>query len=237
MMRPPLRYATAPLQRLLAPLCLLPLALAVPTAIAGTGVLYDQSTPGDGGASPTQHTGTVADEIADDFNVSAPGWTVTELRFAVNFTDPDSTPPGQPPYHVAIYPDSSGSPGPTAVCSEAAAPGVTDAAAPGGELNATVVLPTPCTLPPGRYWLAMSVVLAPPPYSLWGYVADAQPILSEPVYRNPGNAYGTGCIDWTPAYSNNCLFNPSGGSPHMMFQIRGTPAGTADAIFADGFVA
>jgi hypothetical protein len=81
----------------------------------------------------------------------------------------------------------------------------------------------------------MSAVMEPPPYSLWGYVSSTPAAFAEPVYRNPGNAYGTGCVNWTPAYSNNCLFHPGSGQPNMIFQIRGTPAGTVDALFANGF--
>lgn len=182
------------------------------------------------------------DEIADDFDVSdVEGWTVTELKFSVSFAsatgDPD---PGQPPYLIAIYPDSAGMPAATALCEYAAAAGTTDASLPGGEINVSVVLPTPCTLSQGRYWLAMSVVLEPPVNSLWSYMAipDAAGILSEPVYRNPDDHWGTGCVEWTRAYSSQppCLVNFSVGQmPNMMFQVFGTPGAGSDEIFSDGF--
>lgn len=212
--------------------------LAASSAHAGTSgvMLYDQGAKGDGGASPTQHTSAVLDEIADDFEVTGPqGWTVNEVRFSVTFVDPDGTPPGQPPYDIAFYPDDNGRPAATAACSAPAAPGTTDATAPGGSMNVSVPLPNPCVLPPGRYWLAMSVVLEPPPYSLWGFVVSTPAVYGEPVYRNPGDAYGTGCVDWTPAYSNNCLINFAEGVPGMMFQLFGSVTQAPDAIFANGF--
>lgn len=211
------------------------------TAHAGTGgLLYDQAQPGNGGASPTQQMSFAKDEIADDFDVpDVEGWTVTELKFAMSFVsatgDPD---PGQPPYLIAIYPDSAGMPAATALCEYEAAAGTTNASLPG--INVSVVLPTPCTLSQGRYWLAMSVVLEPPVNSLWDYVVipDAPGMLSEPVYRNPDNHWSTGCVEWTRAYSSQppCLVNFSVGQmPNMMFQVFGTPGAGSDEIFSDGF--
>lgn len=229
--------------------CVLPSALLAvamacsTTANAGTGgLLYDQAQPGDGGASPTQQMSFAKDEIADDFDVpDSEGWTVTGLKFVVNFVSMNGNPdPGQPPYLVAFYPDNAGMPAATALCEYDAAPGTTDASLPGGEINVSVVLPTPCTLPQGRYWLAMSVVLEPPVNSLWNYVAtpDAPGILSEPVYRNPDDHWGTGCVEWTRAYSSQppCLVNFSiGQMPNMMFQVFGNVGGIGDEIFANGF--
>lgn len=199
-------------------------------------VLYDQSDVSMlGGASPTQQMSAGRkDEIADDFEVTAPnGWVITDVMLDMAFTDMNTTPPGQPPYMIAFYRDENGHPAAVASCQYDEAPGVTDYPGNVG-IDVSVSLPAPCVLLPGRYWMAMSVVLDPPPYSLWGYNAPAVFILSEPVYRNPDNSWGTGCVSWRPAYSNHCLFNPAGGKPNMVFQLIGT-VGMGDQIFADRF--
>jgi hypothetical protein len=214
-------------------LLVLPAAWATGNSPSGD-VLFDQSdTSISGGASPTQQMAVAKDEIADDFEVTAAqGWTITQVKLDVLYTDPDGTPPGQPPYLLRFYPDDNGLPAATARCEYTSAPGVTDY--PGSGLNVTVALPTPCVLPAGRYWMSMSPILEPVPYSLWGYNAPAAHVLNEPVYRNPDGYWGTGCVEWKAAYTNNCLFNPAAGKPNMIFQLLGT-VGAGDAIFDDGF--
>jgi hypothetical protein len=213
---------------------------SAPDVLAGESpsgsLLYDQSDVSmQGGASPVQQAGYANDEMADDFVVAGvDGWTVTQIKLALTFVDPNGTDPGQPPYLIAFYPDQNGSPADTAVCEYDAAPGATDITLPGGSLNVTVTLPTPCVLPAGTYWMAMSVDLVPPPDSLWIYNAPPSFIGQEPVYRNPDNYWGTDCIDWTPAYSGFCQFNPANGSPNMVFQLMGA-VGTNEIIFANGF--
>jgi hypothetical protein len=201
-------------------------------------VLYDQSDLSSlGGASPTQQTASWNSEIADDFDVTdAEGWTITGVKLSMNFAAPDGTPPGQPPYLIAFYPDQDGLPGNTAACEYGAASAVTDETPPANGLNAAVTLPTPCTLAPGHYWMAMSVVLEPLPYSLWIYNAPPSYIGYEPAYRNPDDNLGTGCVAWTSAYSNGCLFSFPGaqGKENMVFQLLGT-IGAGDLIFFDGF--
>ena len=211
-------------------------AVSAATSPSGSVTLYDQTDVSAlGGASPTQQTGSANDEIADDFEVADPeGWTVAEVRLSLDFVDMNNTPPGQPPYLIAFYADEAGSPAGTATCEYDSAPGVTDDTLPGASMNVSVILPKPCRLSVGRYWMAMSVVLAPPPYSLWTYNAPSSSVLSEPKYRNPDNTWGTGCIDWTPAYSGGCLINPSTGMPNMVFQLLGS-VGSGDRIFSNGF--
>ncbi len=223
--------------RLLLVACILLLASQAASAAGSApsgNVLFDQSDLSIlGGASPTQQMTVAKDEIADDFEVTNPeGWTITQVVLAVNYTDMNSTPPGQPPYLLTFYPDENGHPAATASCDYASAQGVTDY--PGSGLNVSVVLPAPCMLSAGRYWMAMSAILDPPPYSLWVYNAPPAFVFNEPVYRNPDDHWGTGCVDWTPAYSSNCLFNPAGGKPNMVFQLLGT-VGMSELIFDDGF--
>jgi len=202
-------------------------------------ILYDQAAPGSGGASPTQQMGFANDEIADDFEVTdAAGWTVTSVKFAIDFVSQGGLDPGQPPYLIAFYADDAGMPAANALCEFDSAPGTYDNSVPGGELNVSVVLPTPCALAPGRYWLAMSVVMDSTVNSLWAYVTTAMPgYFSEPVYRNPDNHWGTNCVDWTHAYTSQppCLINFSSGQmPNMMFQVLGTISAD-DVLFEDGF--
>jgi hypothetical protein len=202
---------------------------------SGLVLLYDQSvvpSQTSGGAYPTQHASTYSVQLADDFIVGDDaGWTINEFTFAIDFTDPNGTDPGQPPYDIYVYPDAAGVPAVSASCQYPAMPGTLDPTLPGGEMNVTVPLAPACFLPPGHYWVQVSPVLDVP-YSLWGYNATDSAVLHEPVFRNPDNSYDTGCTDWT--VTSACLPNPFGGVPNFQFQVLGS-IGAGDSIFADGF--
>jgi len=202
---------------------------------SGLALLYDQSVVSggtSGGASPTQNASTFSVQLADDFVVDDDaGWTINQFAFAITFTDPNGTPPGQPPYDIFVYPDAAGLPAAGAACEYPATPGTLDSTLPGGQINVTVPLAPACFLPPGQYWVQVSPVLDVP-YSLWGYNTTASAVLHEPVFRNTDDSYETGCTGWTVISA--CLPNPSGGTPNLQFQVFGS-IGAGDSIFADGF--
>ena len=175
-------------------------------------VLYDQSGTVSNGVA-VQFSGSAYDsEGADDFVVTdAAGWAVSGLNLQVSFS---GAPPGGITYDVDIYPDSAGSPGAVATCSYPDMAGTLDGSATALSLS----LPAACNLAQGTYWVSVLPNLTFPPQSFWS--VDVDPTIGAPgVWRNPGDAYGTGCTAWSPTTS--CGF----AETNYLFQIIGAVGG------------
>lgn len=201
-------------------------------------VLYDQSAPpGTSGMYNTTHDvelPTYSSEGADDFEVTGAGWEVTGFTFNIGFVWPSGALyTGPSSYHVWVYADQAGLPAATALCGGADLPG--KRLDPSSNSGTTVVpLPVPCALPPGRYWVGLSVALIVPPSAMWGYAGSEAFLLHSAVWRNPGDGFGYGCTVWEPVL--DCLrFNPGGGFPNFRFQVLGTPTALPELIFTNGF--
>lgn len=201
-------------------------------------VLYDQSAPpGVSGMYNTTHDielPAYSTEGADDFDVTGAGWDVTGFTFDIGFVwQSGDLYSGPSTYDVQVYADQGGLPAAAVLCGGTELPGTR--LDPSSNYGVVVVtLPTPCALPPGRYWVGLSVALLVPPSAMWRYSGGDAFILGSAVWRNPGDGYGYGCTVWAPVL--DCLrFNPGGGSPNFYFQVLGTPATLPDPIFTDGF--
>lgn len=204
---------------------------------AGTAtVLYDQSAPP--GAPGEYYTNADpapdeawASEGADDFEIGdAQGWTIAQFNFDVDFLTDGQPYSGSPHYNVHVYADAAGIPGDVSLCGGDDLPGTR---LDPGSNSGIVTVPLPaCVLPPGRYWVGFSTVLVIPPNGMWAYNGAPADILNAAMWRNPGNAFTTGCTAWAPA--QQCLGNLSGGNPAFRFQVLGSVGG-ADEIFKDGF--
>lgn len=198
----------------------------------GSTVLYDQTSNPAGNGAPVQNFEAGAFDAydaqgADDFEVTAPGWTVNRLNFVIT----QSTGGTPASVDVALHSNVTGGGNPdlpgAAVCSYAAvAPGQTGA--PPSALN--VQLPTPCVLAPGRYWVSLIVNQnfgGGNGQVFWSNRSVQS--FSESVWRNPGNGFGTGCTAFTP--QRTC--NVGGGiSPDFLFQIVGAEGGLAAPLAA-----
>jgi hypothetical protein len=189
---------------------------------SGSGsILFDQLTGFTLGDVPAQRfvpTGPSDAEAAEDFQVlDAQGWTVGQFNFEIGLVGSEPA-----AVDIRVYPDDNGQPGAPAVCSYN---GIAGSLHGFEQPVLRVPLPTSCALAQGRYWV--SVVRSDGSGMRW---ADGSPNPFPPPFvlgahghwRNPGDAFGTGCTDWSDI--TTCLVDgkPIGGSgDQFKFQICG----------------
>ena len=113
---------------------------------------------------------------------------------------------------VNFEPDAAGVPGATATCSYSAAAATVAATA------TRIVLPTGCSLAAGTCWVGISVALYFAPDGQIYWINDTVGSLSDSVWRNPGDAFDTGCTDWDTLA--NCGVG-GGVDPGESFQLLG----------------
>lgn len=159
-------------------------------------------------------------EAADDFYVAdASGWTINQvtsqgLIYSFNGDQDVGS------FKLTIYADDAGLPSATAACSYDALPNSPGLRFNGGWVAFGWMLPTPCRLERGRYWL--SIVATPP--AAWGrdntWAWNAVGMSSRRGYslvvRNPGGVYYPNCPTWSSV--ENCGDNTE---DNLIFQIIG----------------
>ncbi len=192
-----------------------------PRTYAGPlAVLYDQ-TDNPGANSITSQEFDAANSIfdnqaADDFVVPASdgGWAVEEVYVAgVYFNGPGPT----PLVDVYFYEDSAGLPGSQLYAYEDWA-AFSDAA---GSLTVDLSS-SPAVLSPGTYWVSVRADMDFTPNGQWGWTERTVQSNSPSTWRNPGDGFGTGCVDWSVRTGCNV-----GTQPDLIFQLVGeTSCGT-----------
>jgi hypothetical protein len=160
-------------------------------------------------------------EAADDFYVAdASGWTIDQVTAqGLIYSNIGVEDVGA--FKLTIYADDAGLPSATAACSYDALPNSPGLRLNGGWTAFGLMLPTPCRLQQGRYWL--SIVATPPvPWgrdntwawnSIGMYARRGHPL----VVRNPGGVYYPNCPTWNPI--GNCS---SQVEDNFVFQIIGS---------------
>ncbi len=190
----------------------------------GSAVLFDQTDNASGNGAPVQNFEASLDgydaQGADDFEFASPnGWTIEQLNFVITQGAGGTA----ASVDVAIHENVAGGGNPdlpgAAVCAYAGvAPGQTGA--PPSALN--VVLPTPCIIPEGRYWVSLIINqdFATDGQVFWSNRTTQT--FSEAVWVNPGDGFGTGCTTFTPMTTCNV---GGGVNPDFLFQIVGVVGG------------
>lgn len=131
---------------------------------------------------------------ADDFTVPAGGWDVGQIEALGHYAGGS----GPAPFlNVRILNDSGGVPG-SAVCTYSGLIAGTDYTDINGHFS--IILPTPCSLTPGIYWLT---VQADMDFALgdWQWGATLPVNGSPALWQNPGGDWSIGCTSWTNAGS------------------------------------
>jgi hypothetical protein len=82
--------------------------------------------------------------------------------------------------------------------------------------NFVIDLPLPCKLEPGVYWISVQANIAFIQNGQWFWHENTIQRLSPFVWENPGDGFGTGCVQFTPAQAN-C----GADSPDLSFQLTG----------------
>lgn len=180
-------------------------------------VLYDQTDNASGNGAPDQDFEAAFDgydsEGADDFDVDWPdGWIVQQVNTVGSLSAGGV--PGGAVVDVTFYTDNGGTPlGGAVVCTYNDVPPTADVA---GSL--TVDLPTDCVLPAGLHWMAIQVNQNFGTFGQHFWSNRATQNNAPSHWRNPGDGFGTGCVDWTP--QTTCAVG-GGLSPDFLFTVAG----------------
>lgn len=196
-------------------------AIANPQPAGGAIVLFDQTaSPGTSGVIAMRNLDPGSEpydaEMADDFAVPSGGWAVSQVRIGTFYEgQKGSTVTPSVVGNITFFADAAGVPGAAvAGCTYTGIALSYDI----GTGYSTLNLPTECALSTaGTYWIAFSGDLA---YQAEGggvYVVQQTTTAgAAPVWRNPGDGFGSGCTAWTALTS--CDFSTNGG---MTVQILG----------------
>ena len=180
----------------------------------GPMVLYDQTDSAAGNGVPDQDFEAAFDaydsEAADDFDVTfMDGWIIQQIN-----TVGTTGTPGGALVDVNFYTDNGGTPlGGMNVCSYDDVPPTVDNL---GSL--TVDLPTECELDMGLHWMAIQVNQNFGTFGQHFWSNRSVQSFAESVWRNPGDGFATGCLDWTP--QTTCGVG-GGTSPDLLFTLVG----------------
>ncbi|MEW5986508.1 MAG: hypothetical protein AB1791_07745 [Chloroflexota bacterium] len=193
-------------------------AAAVPQApVVPSDVLYDQTdNPGSNSITSQEFEAsfsTFDNQAADDFVVPAgETWTIDTVYVGgVYFNGLGPT----PLVDVYFYSDSSGLPG-TEVAAFADWASFTDAS---GSLTIDLSS-SPAVLGEGTYWVSVRADMDFAAGGQWGWTERTVQSNSPSAWRNPGNGFGTGCVDWAVRTSCGVGFDPD-----MIFRLEGTSGG------------
>lgn len=192
--------------------------LTVYSASAADILLYDQTgQPPRGNGAPDQNFEAVFDTndsaIADDFVVtSATGWVVNRLNLTGSYSNnvgpADSV-------DIEFYPDASGSPDEAnPICSFTGLPITVDSSG-----SFSTDLPGGCILPLGTYWFSHITNMD---FGTSGqhFASNTDTVTgNEAHWKNPGDAFGTGCTTFMPA----AACGVGGGAPpfDFLFSLEG----------------
>jgi hypothetical protein len=193
------------------------------TAQAGIGgqipegtldLLYDQTDSASGNGAPDQDFeaafNVYDNEGADDFVVPAgENWLVDRI-VTVGTQSTGGTPTS---VDVWFYADDAGYPADSPTCTY-----LDQATATPASLDVT--LPAPCSLAAGKWWLAVQVNQNFGGGNGQHFWSNRTVATNDGgVWRNPGDGFGTGCVDWER--QTTCGVG-GGTNPDFLFQIHGT---------------
>jgi hypothetical protein len=189
------------------------LACGLPASASGA-LLYDQTdSAGSSSVVSTDYDSehdSLDSQIADDFTVPAgQSWEIDHLD--VIGTIFMLSPP--PKVHVFLYADSGIFPGAELFRQE----GIPAANGP----NYSIPISGAPLLPPGTYWVSAQQAEGngdPIKFTDWSWTNRTVQNGDPAAFRNPGNGYMTGCIDWG---SLTPCSGPDAG-PDVLFKLSGT---------------
>jgi hypothetical protein len=199
---------------------------------APTAVLWDQmDTPDpDDGYITSSNFRTGFDNIdsvaADDFLISGEFWTITSVTASGLYIDGLDASLVESVL-IQIYADSGFALPGTLLRSETI---------PGGNIAGlntglfVMNLGSPLLLGPGHYWLAVQANKTDTSFKQWVWLESFTLVLDESVWKQPGNGYGTGCIDWAKRITV-CDRPHDSVNPDLVFRIEGTSIDIAASIF------
>lgn len=217
----------------MAPLCVSAAAMQIaagstgslPSAGTRQVLLYDQTDNASSNGAPDQDFEAAFDlydsEGADDFVVTDPsGWTVEEIN-----TVGTTGTPGSATTNVTFYTNAAGGGNPDLPGSAVPGCSYTGIVPTDNSGSFNIVLPTPCYLTQGTYWVAIQTRQDFNTNGQHFWSNRSVQSNSESVWRNPNDGFARGCINFAPQAS---VCNVGGGaSPDFLFQVLGQVGGLA----------
>jgi uncharacterized repeat protein (TIGR01451 family) len=186
----------------------------------GAGVLlYDQTdNPGAQAINSQEFEAAFTDfnnQGADDFVIPASdgAWTIDAV-FASGFYFNGVGP--TPFVNVYFYADNGGLPGTELLAYD----GLSTFADVGGALTVDLSA-NPAVLSAGTYWVSVQADMDFGVGGQWGWLVRTTQSNNAAAWRNPGNGFATGCIDW----ANRVACGVGVPDPDQIFQLFGQVGG------------
>ncbi len=199
-----------------------PAAHAVTPYVGPNLVLYDQ-TNNAGPYSITSQDFEAADDAfdnqaADDFIIPASdsSWTINEIYIPGAYWNGTGLAPA---VNVYFYQNNGTLPGAQVYSALGLVP------ADNGLGTFTIALTTPAVLPSGTYWVSVQARMDYDAGGQWGWTERTTRSNSASAWRNPGDGFDTGCVNWGTRFAT-CYV---GDEPDLVFRLSGVIGGSAPA--------
>ncbi len=187
---------------------------------ASSAVLYDQTDHDTTFGIISQDYGTGYSaydaEAADDFVIPEvdESWTIESIDV------PGFYPQGEGPatsVNIRLYEDLGGLPGSEVFSALNVIPisGLSDG-------FFAIGIDPPLVLPAGTYWVSIQPNQDYDPYGMWYWLQRTVQTSAASAWRNPGDGWETGCIDW----GNRVTDCGIGQFPDLLFRLNGTIGAT-----------
>ncbi len=204
---------------------ILMLALFLPLNIGFAAVLYEQYDNLGTSSFPSQDFETALDNFdaqgADDFVVPAgETWNITEVDV---YGDYSSGSAGSESFHVFIYQDAAGLPGPVVYTA------LNQSYTTTNDNDFVVTLSTPAFLTEGVYWVSVQSRMDYNGNDQWFWKDRTQQNNNPAAWQNPGDGFGSGCTSWAQRIS--CL---GSAGPDYVYRLIGDIGG-GDCTYQDNF--
>lgn len=175
-------------------------------------VLYDQYDNMGTSSFPSQDFETALDNYdaqgADDFVVPAgETWNITEVDV---YGDYSSGSAGSESFHVFIYQDAAGLPGPVVYTA------LNQSYTSGNSIDFVITLTTPAILTEGTYWVSVQSRMDYNGNDQWFWKDRSVQNNNPAAWQNPGDGFGSGCTAW--AVRTSCL---GSAGPDYVYRLVG----------------
>jgi hypothetical protein len=196
----------------------------LPLSNASALVFYDQYDNIGTSSFPSQDFETALDNFdaqgADDFVVpSGEVWNLDEVDVHGDYSSGSA--PSES-FHVFIYQDAAGLPGPVVYTA------LNQSYSTGNNIDFVVTLSTPVILSEGTYWISVQSRMDYNGNDQWFWTDRTVQSNNPAAWQNPGDGFGTDCTAWSVRTS--CL---GSAGPDYVYRLVGVLDG--DCVYQDDF--
>jgi hypothetical protein len=198
-------------------------ALLLPLSTGFAAVLHDQYDNMGTSSFPSQDFEQAIDNYdaqgADDFAVPAgETWNITEVDV---YGDYSAGSVGSESFHVFIYQDAAGLPGPVVYTA------LNQSYSTGNDIDFVITLSTPAVLTEGTYWVSVQSRMDYNGNDQWYWKDRSLQSNNPAAWQNPGDGFGSGCTAW--AVRTSCL---GSAGPDYVYRLIGN---VSTCVYSDDF--